>query len=195
MLVLFCSLWCTMWHITFGKNETFLMHKPTITFDSIPPQCSYHSSFICFSSLFSIVITISPLVHVVHVTALTYTYIYFLPPAAVSCARSGSSRSWTCPTILSLSTCLPVSRQRSMCVSSWSTQLEATLWCTSTPMFSQSPELCKCSYMLILMSWFVFYNLLTSCPGTRDTDSHQLFLTELYAWLNLIQFYYKCNLI
>lgn len=124
-----------------------------------------------------------------------YIYIYFLPPAAVSCARSGSSRSWTCPTILSLSTCLPVSRQRSMCVSSWSTQPEATLWCTSTPMFSQSPELCKCSYMLILMSWFVFYNLLTSCPGTRDTDSHQLFLTELYAWLNLIQFYYTCNLI
>lgn len=92
LLVLFCLLWCTMWHITFGKNETFLMHKPTITFDSIPPQCSYHSSFICFSSLFSIVTTISPLVHVVHVTALTYTYIYIFFPLLQSHVREADLR-------------------------------------------------------------------------------------------------------
>lgn len=60
----------------------------------------------------------------------------------VWCARSASSRSSTCRTIPSSSTCLRASRHRSTCVSSWSTRQEATWWCTSTRTSSQSHGPC-----------------------------------------------------
>ena len=67
---------------------------------------------------------------------------FLLFPPAVWCARSASSRLWTCHTIPSWSTCLRASRLQSMCVLWWSTQQEATWWCTSTQMSSQSHEPC-----------------------------------------------------
>lgn len=74
--------------------------------------------------------------------------IFFLPPppsmpCSVLCARSASLRRWTACGTRSWSTCSPASRPVSTCALSWSTLLEATLWCTSTPTSSLSPALCK----------------------------------------------------
>lgn len=67
---------------------------------------------------------------------------HFSHPAPVWCARSASLRPSTCPIIPSWSTCLRASRHRSTCVLLWSTQQEATWWCTFTQMSSQNHELC-----------------------------------------------------
>lgn len=62
---------------------------------------------------------------------------------AVWCVRRGFLKQSTVSATPSWSTCLRASRRRNTFVLSWSTQLEETWWCTSTPTYSLSLGPCE----------------------------------------------------
>ena len=89
----------------------------------------------------------------------------------VWCVRRGFSKRSTAFATRSWSTCLRVSRRRSTFVSSWSTQREATWWCTFMLMFSLSPGPCEWSQLSF------FFERVKSKAHSLDCSRH------LIRWL------------
>lgn len=99
-----------------------------------------------------------------------------LLPFTVWCVRRGFLRRSTASATRSWSTCLRVSRRRSTCVLSWSTQLEATWWCTSTLTFSLSPGLCEWALITSVYTWLLLsglFSLLFSSAENYDSGEFQ----------------------